>query len=150
MKNFSHILQKTGVLKTFTVAKIVNKKEIEDLKKLIREVASNEREYKQMLQEELVKLSNMHDSKNPIPGIIYNEKEITNHQLIRTITLKFSENIKKQNFEKKELALLISAIINELDLTQEDFKNLKRDLEIDNEENDDWDEGDDAEDEYED
>jgi len=150
MKNFSHILQKAGVLKTFTVAKIVNKKEIEDLKKLIREVASNEREYKQMLQEELVKLSNMHDSKNPIPGIIYNEKEITNHQLIRTITLKFSENIKKQNFEKKELALLISAIINELDLTQEDFKNLKRDLEIDNEENDDWDEGDDAEDEYED
>jgi rubrerythrin len=150
MKNFSHILQKAGVLKTFTVAKIVNKKEIEDLKKLIREVASNEREYKQMLQEELVKLSNMHDSKNPIPGIIYNEKEITNHQLIRTITLKFSENIKQQNFKKRELALLISSIINQLDLTQEDFKNLKRDLETGNEEDEEWDDEYDSEDEYED
>lgn len=132
-----HILQKTGVLKTFTVAKIVKKKDIDDLKSLIKSVASDEDEYKQILKEELSKLSNMHDIKNPIPGIIYNIGDGTRHQLIKAITLKFSQNLKQQKFNKKELAFLITAIINELELTQEDFENLKRDLDQDDDDDED-------------
>lgn len=131
-----HILQKTGVLKTFTVAKIVRKKEIEDLKTLVKSVAADEKEYKTMLKEELSKLSNMHDTKNPIPGIIYSVGDGSRHQLIKAITLKFSQNLKQQKFDKKELAFLITAIINELDLTQEDFQNLKKDLDQDDEDED--------------
>ncbi len=47
---FTHVLQKAGVLKTFTVAKIVNKKEIEELKSLIKTVATDENEYKMLLE----------------------------------------------------------------------------------------------------
>jgi rubrerythrin len=54
MELYTHVLQKTGVLKTFTVAKIVKKKDIEDLKKLIKEIASDENEYKTLLEEELI------------------------------------------------------------------------------------------------
>lgn len=129
MEVYTHILQKTGILKNFTVAKVVKKQDIEDLKSLIKSVASDDAEYKQMLAEELAKISNMHDKNNPIPGIIYSPSEMEKRKALFTITTKFSENVKKQDFDKKELAFLISAIINELGLTQEDFQNLKEELE---------------------
>lgn len=129
METYTHILQKTGVLKNFTVAKIVKKQEIEELKSLIKSIASNENEYKELLTEELAKISDMHDKNNPIPGIIYSPSEMAKRQSLLTITKKFSQGLKKQNFEKKDLAFLISAIINELGLTQEDFQNLKEQME---------------------
>jgi hypothetical protein len=140
MESYTHILQKTGVLKTFTVAKIVNKKEIDDLKALVKSVAANEREYKEMLAEELAKISNMHDQTNPIPGIIYAGEEAAKKKILFSITTKFAKNIKQQKFEKRELAFLISAIINELGLTQEDFVNLKEELEDEMDEDEDGDE----------
>jgi septal ring factor EnvC (AmiA/AmiB activator) len=144
-------LQKTGILKTFTVAKIVKKKEIDDLKALVKTVTSDENEYKQMLAEEIAKMSNMHDKKNPIPGIIYsdNDSEESRKKMIYTITTKFSKGIKQQKFTTKELAFLISAIINELGLTQEDFQNLKDDLAAELEDEDDMDE-DDMDEDYDD
>lgn len=142
MQSFTHVLQKTGVLKTFTVAKIVKKKDIDDLKSLVKSIASDEKEYKTMLAEELAKLSNMHDNTNPIPGIIYTTED-AKHGLIKTITLKFSKGIKQQNFDKKDLAFLITAIINELGLTQEDFQNLKKDLDDEEYDEDDEDESED-------
>lgn len=145
MELYTHVLQKTGVLKTFTVAKIVKKKDIEELKKLIREVSSDENEYKKMLEEELLKISNMHDKNNPIPGIIYKTEDADKRGDMLVLTKKISNALKKKDFSKKELAFLISAIITELGLTQEDFINLKNDLE---EETKDFDEDD--EEEYED
>jgi septal ring factor EnvC (AmiA/AmiB activator) len=136
MESYTHILQKTGVLKTFTVAKVVNKQEIEDLKTLIKSVASDEAEYKTMLAEELAKISNMHDHTNPIPGIIYGGDDVAKKKILFAITTKFAQNIKQQKFDKKDLAFLMSAIINELGLTQEDFQNLKEELEEDEDEED--------------
>jgi uncharacterized protein Yka (UPF0111/DUF47 family) len=75
-KPFTHILQKKGILRTFSVAKVVRKKDIEELKSIIKQLASNEEEYDQMLKEEMERLSDMHNSDNPIPGIIYSESEI--------------------------------------------------------------------------
>jgi septal ring factor EnvC (AmiA/AmiB activator) len=148
MELYTHVLQKTGVLKTFTVAKIVKKKDIEDLKKLIKEIASDENEYKTLLEEELSKISNMHDKANPIPGIIYKTEDSDKRQTILALTKKISKALKKNNFSKKELAFLISAIITELELTQEDFVNLKNELE--EETKDDYDNNDDNDEEYED
>jgi hypothetical protein len=64
------------------------------------------------------------------------------------LTKKISKALKKNNFSKKELAFLISAIITELELTQEDFVNLKNELE--EETKDDYDNNDDSDEEYED
>lgn len=142
--HFSHVLQKAGVLKNFTVAKIVKKQDIEDLKTLIKSVTSSDKEYKQMLDEEMKKISDMHDENNPIPGIIYPPDQSKNKKLIVEIVKKFSQSVKKQNLSTREMAFLISAIINELGLTQEDFINLKRELEDANQ--DDEDEEDDEDD----
>ena len=128
MELYTHILQKTGVLKTFTVAKVVRKKEIEDLKKLIKEIASDEAEYNKMLEEEISKISNMHDKNNPIPGIIYNNENPQSRQEVLLLCKKISKMVKDKNLSKNEMAFLISAIITELDLGPEDFFKLKKDL----------------------
>lgn len=150
-KPFTHVLQKTGVLKTFTVAKVVNKKEIDDLKKLIRSVTTSESEYKQLLDEELDKLSNMHDDKNPVPGIIYDESSNEKQKAIFNITKKFAAGIKKFEFSSMELAFLVTAIITELNLSQKDFESLKKQLgqiEEDDADSDDGDDGDEGDEEY--
>jgi hypothetical protein len=139
---FSHVLQKAGVLKNFTVAKIVKKQDIEDLKALIKSVTSSDKEYNQMLDEEMKKISDMHDENNPIPGIIYPPDQSKNKKLIVAIVTKFSQNVKKQNLSTREMAFLVSAIINELGLTQEDFINLKNELEDANQDDDEDDEDD--------
>ena len=63
------------------------------------------------------------------------------------IVTKFSQSVKKQNLSTREMAFLISAIINELGLTQEDFINLKNELEDANPDDGDDDEESDEDDE---
>jgi hypothetical protein len=146
MQAYTHILQKTGILKTFTVAKIVKKKDIDDLKALIKSAASDKIEYKKMLSEEMIKICNMHDQRNPIPGIIYAAADGNKTRLF-SIVAEFCKSVKNQKFDTKELTFLISAIIDQLGLTQEDFQNLKNELEAEAEE---YDDDDDDDDEYED
>ena len=146
MELYTHVLQKTGILKNFTVAKIVKKKDIEDLKRLVKEIASDENEYKKLLEEELSKISNMHDKANPIPGIIYKTENPDRRQAILNLTKKISKSLKKNNFSKKELAFLISVIINELELTQEDFIDLRNELEEETKDDYENDDSDDDED----
>lgn len=136
-KVYTHILQKKGVLKTFTVAKVVKKKDIEELKQIIKSLAKDEAEYNQMLKEELARISDMHNKDNPIPGIIYSENVVDiRRNVIYAMAQKISEAVKKQGLDKQEMALLISSIISKLDLGQEDFTKLNEDLqdEIDEEE----------------
>jgi hypothetical protein len=128
-KPFTHILQKKGILRTFSVAKVVRKKDIEELKSIIKQLASNEEEYDQMLKEEMERLSNMHNSDNPIPGIIYSESDKDKRRkVLYVISDKFVENLGKQKFTKQELALLISSMIAKLELDQDDFAALNKDL----------------------
>lgn len=146
-KAYTHILQKKGILKTFQVAKVVRRQDIDELKDLIKKVASDEEEYNLLLKEEMAKLSNMHDENNPIPGIIYGDESIVaRRNAIFNLAQKMTEGLKKQKFNKQELALLISSIISKLDLEQEDFMKLNEELneELDGDEEDE----DDGEEEY--
>ena len=128
-KPFTHILQKKGILRTFSVAKVVRKKDIEELKSIIKQLASNEEEYDQILKEEMERLSDMHNSDNPIPGIIYSESDKDKRRkVLYVISDKFVENLGKQKFTKQELALLISSMIAKLELDQDDFAALNKDL----------------------
>jgi hypothetical protein len=139
-KAYTHILQKKGILKTFQVAKVVRRQDIDELKDLIKKVASDEEEYNLLLKEEMAKLSNMHDETNPIPGIIYGDESIVaRRNAIFTLAQKITDGLKKQKFTKQELALLISSVIAKLDLEQEDFMKLNEEL------NEELDEGDDSE-----
>ena len=141
---YTHILQKKGILKAFTVAKVVKTKDIEELKSLIKDVAESDDEYKTLLHEEMKKISDMHDSNNPIPGIIYSAENLARKNLVYGLSQKMIEIINAQNFSKKDMAFLITVIITKLGLSQEDF--IKLSEEINNREDDDDEEDEEEED----
>lgn len=126
-KEYTHILQKVGLLKNFSVAKIINKKEIDDLKQLIRAVAKDETEYNKLLADEMKVIANMHDEKNPVPGIIYfgDSKKIL--EALKLMARKYVIELKAKKIAKRELCFLIAVIIKELGLTQKDFLDLNED-----------------------
>lgn len=126
-KSYSHVLQKAGVLKNFSVAKVVSRKEIDDLKQLIRAVAKDEEEYKKMFEEEMAQIANMHDPKTPVPGILYSEDRTNVLKQLQKAAKDYAEKMKTAKITKKELCYLVAAIIKELGLTQEDFLKLKED-----------------------
>lgn len=128
-QSVGHILQKKGILRSFSVAKIVRGDEIKELQKLVRGVATSEKEYKQLLKEELAKMADMDDKKNPIPGIIYPSALFNRRKLLFAVAHKISDTVKKHKFTKKELAFMISAMISRLELSQEDFTKLNEELE---------------------
>lgn len=140
-KIYTHILQKKGILKAFQVAKVVRRKDIDELKELIKKVASDEKEYHQLLKEEMAKISDMHDENNPIPGIIYEDDGlVARRNMIFTLAQKITDGLNRQKFTKQELALLISSVISKLDLDQEDFMKLNEELNEELNEDDDDDE----------
>jgi hypothetical protein len=125
---YTHLLQQQGILRSFSVAKIVKKQEIEELKSLIAEVATTDEEYRELLKIELERISNMHDKNNPIPGIVYHGNDDKERQTLARISQKFCDDIKKKKLTKLQLAFLITSMIGHLDLTQEDFKKLNENL----------------------
>jgi hypothetical protein len=123
-REYTHILQKVGLLKNFSVAKIISKKEIDDLKQLIRAVAKDETEYNKMLSDEMKVIANMHDDKNPVPGIIYFCDSKKSMDALKLMARKYVIELKAKKIAKRELCFLIAIIIKELGLTQRDFLDL--------------------------
>ncbi len=128
---YTHILQKVGVLRNFSVAKVIPRKQIEDLKKLIRAVSKSEAEYQKILKEEMFAMSNMHDPKFPIPGIIYNKDIEKRVKYLQSLSQNYTKNLKNNKLSKKEYCYLISSIIRDLGLSKEDFLKLRDDANLD-------------------
>jgi hypothetical protein len=126
-ESYSHILQKTGVLRNFSVTKVIAKKDIDALKQLIREVAKDEDEYKTLLASELAMVYNVNDKKNPVPGIIHPNHKTQIMQAILAQAKDISVRFKKSNLSEKGYCFLIGAIVKELGLTQETFNNIDED-----------------------
>lgn len=120
---YTHILQKTGVLKNFSIAKIVPMVELENLKLEIKKKTSNEEEFNKAFQKKIAEYSNMHDPKNPIPGIIYMNDDEKKRIIYAKYAKEWAKKVKSDGPSRKDLANLIKMMIAELGLTKEDFVN---------------------------
>ncbi len=96
---FSHVLQKTGILKNFSIAKVVPTLELEQLKLEIKKKTKNDEEFKKMFQQKIAEYSDMHDPKNPIPGIIY----LDDDERRRVAYIKYAKEWAKKIGQKKKL-----------------------------------------------
>lgn len=121
---FSHLLQKQGILKSFSIAKIVPTKDINLLKQIIRDCAKDEAEYQKLFREEMAKLGNMHDPKMPIPGILYIGNTDTRTKNLSDSAFRSAKKIKEMNLTKAEICFLILSLIKEMGLSQKDFNTL--------------------------
>jgi len=121
---FSHVLQRTGILKNFSISKTITLLDLENIKKEAKKNSKSDEEYKKLFQESMSKLGNMHDSANPVPGIIYAGKKTVVRQKLDEEAKKWAKKLKAGNISKDDLTYLVSSIIIELDITEEDFGNL--------------------------
>jgi hypothetical protein len=128
---FTHILQKTGILKNFSISRLVTASELDKIKNEIRKNTSNDEEFKKEFQKKISEYGNMHDPKNPIPGIIYLNDEENKRVIYAKYAKEWAKKIKEDGTPKKELAMLIKMMIAELGLTKEDFTNQEREMEED-------------------
>jgi hypothetical protein len=119
---FSHVLQKTGVLKNFTIAKTVSLIEIEKIKKEIKQKSKSDADFSLAFQKKLAAYQNMHDPKNPIPGIIYLDNEGKKQISYKKYARECARKMKIDHPNKRDLAFLIKVMIMELGLTKDDFQ----------------------------
>jgi hypothetical protein len=97
-------------------------KKINQIKEAVKAKASSEEEYNQLLTLEMMKISNMHNQGNPIPGIIYSK----DNKAAKMIELSKSQikAFKALNLTKSELCFCLLSIIHSLKLTKDDFHNI--------------------------
>lgn len=139
---FSHLLQKQGILKNFSIAKIVPTKDIELLKQVVRDCAKDEAEFNALFKEEMAKLGNMHDPKTPIPGILYLGNSEARGDILTISAEKSAKKIKEMNLKKSEICFLILSLINFLGLKQKDFNTLDlNEFGVDHNEDEEYDDG---------
>jgi hypothetical protein len=118
---YKHVLQTTGLLKSFGIAKIVRGDELRDLKRLLKSVAGSKEEYDSMLHEEIDKLSRLGDSKNPIPGMILSLGTVDRSTLVIGSAKTYAKKLKRLGWSKEMICFYILALIKELGVSQDDF-----------------------------
>jgi hypothetical protein len=131
---FTHILQKTGILRNFSISRVVSMSELEKIKIEARKNSSNEEEFNKAFQKKISEFANLHDPKNPIPGIIYFNDSEKKRMIYAKYAKEWAKKIKEDGTPKKELANLIKMMISELGLTKDDFVNEKQEEQEDDEE----------------
>ncbi len=121
---YTHVLQKTGILRSFSVAKVVNSVDVTELKRTLKAVAKNDEEFSSMLAEEIKKLGDLHDINSPVPGIIYGIKDTSRVGMLASISKEITKKLKPTKaLTNKELAFIIKMMVKELGLSQDDFDN---------------------------
>jgi hypothetical protein len=119
-EHFSHLLQKKGLLKNFSIAKIVPTKDIDALRESIKQSTTSEAEFKLLFNEAMKKIGNMHSLESPIPGIIYGHGD--NTPKLSKLVIEQVKRLKAHNFTKLELCFYIASLVKSMGLTQEDFE----------------------------
>ena len=124
---FTHILQKTGILKNFSIVKTLTLQELENIKKKIRSTTKTEEEFRTTLQNVLAQYGNMHDKNNLVPGIIYtktNGVHPNKAEELDKIVDEVADTLSRDDFTSLELAYIVRGLIDELGITREDFEEL--------------------------
>jgi hypothetical protein len=152
---FNHLIAMHGVLTSFSIARKVSKKDIQEITKKIKKKCKNKDEFNEMLQNEVLKTTKYSMNQDLIPGLILPGKN--NNQLDRKeladekkmMKLNYIANIiaKKlmdNKLSKDEICYIILTLLSSLGLHDQDFKNFNNkygnpDENIDDEDDDDTD-----------
>jgi hypothetical protein len=120
-RTHTYILQTTGLLRSFGIAKMVRSSELRELKRLLKSVASSKKEYNSMLQEEIEKMSRIGGTKSPIPGIVVVLGTEDRNKAVVGSAKASAKKLKQFGWTKDMICFYILALIKELGLSQSDF-----------------------------
>lgn len=122
--NFLHVLQKTSILKTFSIVKTITTTQLDKLKVQAKAKSKTNAEYTVALSNLLSEYRDSQRKTEIIPGIIHDKPTMDRRVEIVNEVTKLLDTIKKGKKSKDELAFFVSSLISQLKLTKEDFKSI--------------------------
>ncbi len=127
MQTSDHILAKEGILTTFSIAKRVTAKDIKKICDKLKKSKVKEEKIQELLTMAIVKDTQKKLDIYKIPGLIPDSQEESNEKKrIMELTYFASMIAKKlsdKNIDKYYSCFIINAVVNMLQLTEEDFNN---------------------------
>lgn len=126
MQITNHVLAKEGILTNFSIAKKVSAKDIKKLRDKITSTKKDAETVQNLLKTALIKETRKNLSEHKIPGLIMDGiEDVEEKKRIAELTY-FASMIAKKLAEKKidkyHSCYIINAIVNMLDLTEENFE----------------------------
>lgn len=94
-----HLLQQMGVLKSFSISKVITEEELNNLYQKASEKSTNEKDFEKNVKKSLSKISKPNVKKEPIPGIIYKSNSIEMEKIIKE---KIEETFSKNKMQDKD------------------------------------------------
>jgi hypothetical protein len=154
-EHLQHLLAKYGILASFSIARKMNEKGIQELTNKIKPSCKNKHDFNQKLKIEIQKQSIQDILNNKIPGLINNSPDIPKNEkfpktndkgqkrfeyktdkvklaILYSLVSKINTDISNNNLTKNDVCFMIYAILNFLEITEEDFKRFHSKLKSDN------------------
>lgn len=137
MTSINHLISKHGVLVSFNIAKKVSIKDVKKIEKIRNESKSDEEYFAKLRKLMMMSVKNTID-KQLIPGIIEpkNVLDVNRQKYIESLTYSIVQAIKNKKLKKLEVVFMIQLLLNNLHITNEDFKNFYKNINPDFNDND--------------
>lgn len=144
MLNPIHILNQTGVLASFSVAKKVTEEDIQNYIKKQKKVGKNEDEISDMLHEQILNDIQSAIKDNKIPGLISSQELAKQMGISKAVIDKMPElnrlvmivahKLNEKKYDKMSMCYLINSLVNLLNLSERDFEKFHREYDDDDDE----------------
>ena len=130
MQTPNHVLAKEGILTTFSIAKKVTTKDVKRFREKLKTSKINAYKLNELLRKAVVKETQETIETQKIPGLILLGVE-ENEEKKRIMELTYfasviSRKLMEKRIDKYHSCYIINAIVNMLQLTEEDFDNFHR------------------------
>lgn len=127
-----HILNETGVLASFSVAKKITEEDIQKYFSKQKKSGKTERQINDMLQDQILKDIQDAILNNKIPGLISSQELAKQLGLDQTVVDRMPElnrlvmiithKLAEKKYDKMSLCYFINSLVNLLNLTERDFE----------------------------
>jgi hypothetical protein len=166
-KNLDHILSRHGILVSFSIARKLSEASILELTEKIKSKSKNKFDFNSKFKDEIFKQSTLDIINGKIPGLINNNPIIsskskkpksgkrleyktdkTKLSLLYNMISKINTEMLNSNLTANDICFMVYAILNFMEITEEDFKNFHAELNNQNNNPDRMDEDDGYDDGY--
>jgi len=128
MTLINHLISKHGVLISFNIAKKVSINDVKKIEKIRNESKSDEEYFAKLRKLMIMSVKNTID-KQLIPGIIEPKNiDINRKKYIEGLTFSIVQAIKNKKLKKLEVVFMMQLLLNNLHITNEDFKNFYKNI----------------------
>jgi hypothetical protein len=129
-----HLLNSLGILTSFSIAKKISKKEVLKESRKIKKIFNepNTEKFNQLLMDALIENAKKSVLTETPPGLIFPKTHPKKEELdsfymeLTAISQALSNQFVEQKLDKHQLCFILNAVINLLELTEEDFLNFHK------------------------